>query len=232
MTVESRVGPHRHVASPRARRLLREHGLDPASVRGSGSDGRVRAADVTAAMRDRESVRQLGFVAMNVDFHAIDRAGLGRGYVPFVAYAVLDAIRIFPELRARAGSGPGVHLHVDDAVIAHADELRFEALARLIDDPPGTGAAATFWLRHPGKYGTTFSGAALPASAVASLALEAVRPTPVAVPTPDGYALAVHPVGAVSLTFDAAAVDEATAAQFLARVRETLEGADWLKEIG
>lgn len=170
---------------------------------------------------------------MNVNFHAIERIGSAHGYLPFVAYAVLDAIRLFPGLNAGGGPGSRVHLAVDDVVIAGADELRFEALARLIGDPHRTEAtAATFWLSHPGRYGTTFSRVVLPQSAVASLALEAVRSTPVAVPTPDGYVLAVHPVGAVCLTFDTSVIDEATAAQFLARVRDALEDPDWLMAAG
>ncbi len=51
---------------------------------------------------------------------------------------------------------------------------------------------------------------------------------PVARPGPSGeWAIAVHPVGNLSLSFDHRAVDGAYAAAFLAAVREILETRDW-----
>ena len=51
--------------------------------------------------------------------------------------------------------------------------------------------------------------------------------------TPHGdYAVAVHPVGNLSLSFDHRAVDGAYAAAFLAHVRDHLETHDWTTEVG
>ena len=49
---------------------------------------------------------------------------------------------------------------------------------------------------------------------------------------PDGeWAVAVHPVGNLSLSFDHRAVDGAYAAAFLAQVRDILETRDWAEEV-
>ena len=51
---EARDGAPRSIAglriSPKARRLAKEHGLDPAAIRGSGPDGEILAADVESAI--------------------------------------------------------------------------------------------------------------------------------------------------------------------------------------
>jgi 2-oxoglutarate dehydrogenase E2 component (dihydrolipoamide succinyltransferase) len=55
---------------------------------------------------------------------------------------------------------------------------------------------------------------------------------PVARAGPAGeWAVAVHPVGNLSLSFDHRAFDGAYAAAFLARVREILETRDWAEEL-
>jgi len=46
----------RHLASPKARRMAREHGLDLAALRGSGAAGRIVGADVEAALAVGETV--------------------------------------------------------------------------------------------------------------------------------------------------------------------------------
>jgi 2-oxoglutarate dehydrogenase E2 component (dihydrolipoamide succinyltransferase) len=66
---------------------------------------------------------------------------------------------------------------------------------------------------------------------VAILSVDGVGMAPVAVATPEGgWAVAVHPVGNLSLTFDHRAVDGAYAAAFLAHVRTVLETRDWRAE--
>jgi pyruvate dehydrogenase E2 component (dihydrolipoamide acetyltransferase) len=50
-----RPGDGRVRAAPAARRLAREHGLDLATVPGSGPRGRVQSSDVRAALADRET---------------------------------------------------------------------------------------------------------------------------------------------------------------------------------
>jgi pyruvate dehydrogenase E2 component (dihydrolipoamide acetyltransferase) len=65
-------------ATPLARRLAREHGLDLASLRGSGPRGRIGRADVEAA-RDAASTRAVAPLAAApvAAFHSSIRADLG-----------------------------------------------------------------------------------------------------------------------------------------------------------
>lgn len=51
--------PCKLYATPLARRLAKEHGIDPASLKGSGPSGLVRRADVLAAVKQRTAVPAL-----------------------------------------------------------------------------------------------------------------------------------------------------------------------------
>jgi pyruvate dehydrogenase E2 component (dihydrolipoamide acetyltransferase) len=57
---EARDGVPRSVAglriSPKARRLAKEHGLDPAAIRGSGPDGEILADDVQSAITNQSAI--------------------------------------------------------------------------------------------------------------------------------------------------------------------------------
>ena len=67
---------------------------------------------------------------------------------------------------------------------------------------------------------------------VAIIATDCIKPRPVAIPLEDGgYAIAVHPVGNLCLSFDHRAYDGAYASAFLAKVKEILETRDWSAEI-
>ena len=67
---------------------------------------------------------------------------------------------------------------------------------------------------------------------VAILATDAIRKRPVVVEGPDGEdAIAIHPVGVLTLTWDHRAFDGAYAASFLHAVREILETHDWDAEL-
>jgi 2-oxoglutarate dehydrogenase E2 component (dihydrolipoamide succinyltransferase) len=67
---------------------------------------------------------------------------------------------------------------------------------------------------------------------VGILSTDGVRMRPIAVPDGHGnWAVVVHPVGNLSLSFDHRAVDGAYASAFLARVRDILEQRDWSQEV-
>ncbi len=200
-------------------------------------------------------------VGTQVDYRNVDSArsaaaGTRLSYLPFVARAVIDALRAFPYLNASVGDDElivhrrihlGVAVDVDNEalvvpVIHDADALRIAALSDAVaalaararakrlgaDDLAG----GTFTVTNVGRYGTVVTAPVINQPQVAILSTDGVRMTPVAVPTGDGgWAVAVHPVGNLSLTFDHRAVDGAYAAAFLARVRELLETRDWSAEL-
>ena len=130
--------------SPAVRRLIAEHGLDPGAISGTGRDGRITRQDVEALLAPETAESDLVplgrmrkqiaehmvrskatsphvLQAVEVDFHAVDRArdlhgeawrdkeGFSLSYLPFIALAVCRAIPDFPHVNA---SIEGEHLRV------------------------------------------------------------------------------------------------------------------------
>ncbi len=142
--------------SPVVRRLVGEHDLDPATIDGSGRDGRITRDDVLALVEaappapDRPGVRQVAFTAIRrtigrnlvtslataahtlvvveVDFARVEpvKERTGLTWLPFIARAVIDAVADFPLLNAHV-TPEG--LDVYDAVhLGIAVDLDFEGL--------------------------------------------------------------------------------------------------------
>jgi pyruvate dehydrogenase E2 component (dihydrolipoamide acetyltransferase) len=214
---------------------------------------RMTAENLVASIRT--SVHTL--VATQVDYDRLEpvRKRAKLSYLPFVARAVVDALREFPHLNASVGEGE-LHLHRQVAlgiavdvgfealvvpVVHGADDLRLEPLAAAIAEvadrarrkrlTPDDLSGGTFTITNVGAYGTTVTSPVITQPQVAILSTDGVRMTPVAVPDGQGgWAVVVHPVGGLSLTFDHRAVDGAYASAFLARVRDTLQDRDWEAE--
>jgi 2-oxoglutarate dehydrogenase E2 component (dihydrolipoamide succinyltransferase) len=332
----------RRLLSPVVRRLIGEHGLDPATIEGTGAAGRITRADVEAAIarsgarpvtapaaaptaapapaaptvpsapapaapapatappaarpapapapavaRGDETVpfnnirRRTGehmvrskatsphaLTAVEVDYDNVDRVrlaakdgfkaeeGVSLTYLPFIARAVVDALREFPYVNASVGEqelivhhdvhlGVAVDLDFQGLVVPvvhHADTKRLRALARDVADLAGRArsrqlgpddiAGGTFTITNLGSYGTVITYAVINQPQVAILSTDGVRKKPVVVEMPDGSdAIVVHPVGTLALTWDHRAVDGAYAAAFLAKVRDILETRDWALEL-
>jgi pyruvate dehydrogenase E2 component (dihydrolipoamide acetyltransferase) len=198
------------------------------------------------------------FVAIEVDYAAVDpvRRRAGLSYLPFVARAVVDALGEFRHLNASVGDDclivhPEVHLGVavdleGEAlvvpVVRQAGLLRLQALAAAMTGLADRArrrrlgldeiAGATFTLTNVGAQGTLLAVPIIDQPQVAILSTDGVRARPVARTGPDGeWAVTVHPVGNLSLSFDHRAIDGAYAAAFLARVRTTLEERAWSEEV-
>jgi 2-oxoglutarate dehydrogenase E2 component (dihydrolipoamide succinyltransferase) len=58
--------------SPAVRRLLREHALAPADIRGSGRDGRITAQDVERRAAEQESANKASTGKTSADTHSLD----------------------------------------------------------------------------------------------------------------------------------------------------------------
>jgi pyruvate dehydrogenase E2 component (dihydrolipoamide acetyltransferase) len=115
--------------SPVVRRLVAEHQVEPGTITGTGTDGRVTRDDVLTALEPPSTdelvalnrVRRItgehmarslrvaphAFIAMEVDLERVDRARRKAKltYLPFVARAVVDAIGEFPRVNASVGEG-------------------------------------------------------------------------------------------------------------------------------
>jgi len=235
--------------------------VGPAAQAGADDEvvpfSRSRSATAAAMARSRATAAH-ALVTTEVDYVGVDGARriAGLTYLPFVARALVDAVADFPNVNSSVGDDclivhPVVHLGVavdlDREVlvvpVAHrAADLRLAALAdRFADlaDRARRGRltvaeldGATITVTNVGSYGTVLSAPIIPLPQVAILSTDGVRMRPVARAGPSGeWAVAVHPVGNLSLSFDHRAVDGAYAAAFLARVREILETRDWHEEL-
>ncbi len=198
------------------------------------------------------------FVAAEVDFHTVDRARRAAGenapeYVAFVARAIVDALAAYPYLNAQLGDHVvsvrrpvhlGVQVALDPAgppalpIVRDADSLRLRSLAGGITDArtqagERRGAiGCTFTLVDATPNGMLLAAPPLGPGQVAALATSGVRPMPVAVEREPGeYAVAVHPVGTLGLSFDHDIVSSGYAAGFLDHVRTALERRDWAAEL-
>jgi pyruvate dehydrogenase E2 component (dihydrolipoamide acetyltransferase) len=183
--------------------------------------------------------------------------GFSLTYLPFIARALVDAIAEFPHVNASFGEdelivhhdvnlGIAVDLDFEGLlvpVVTGADELRLRAIGRRISDlanrtrakklSPDELAGGTFTITNPGPFGTTMTMPVINQPQVAIMSTDAVKRRPVVVELPDGSeAIAIHPTGNLTLTWDHRAFDGAYAAAFLNRVREVLETRDWEPELG
>ncbi len=116
------------------RRLVTEHQLDPVTISGTGTAGRVTRDDFLSFVgessllelprEDRVALNRIqlqtganllrslqvaphAFIAMEVDFELVDRARRAKklSYLPFVARAVVDAVAAYPHVNASVGDG-------------------------------------------------------------------------------------------------------------------------------
>jgi len=178
--------------------------------------------------------------------------GYSLTYLPFITRAVVDALREFPHMNASMGDGEVIlHNEVNMSIAvdldyqgllapvvreAHAKRLR--AIADDINDVatrarnkqlgPDELTGGTFTLSNSGAYGSLLVAPVINQPQVAILSTDGVSRKPVAVTDALGNeAIAVHPVGILTLSWDHRAFDGAYAAAFLARVREIMETRDW-----
>jgi 2-oxoglutarate dehydrogenase complex dihydrolipoamide succinyltransferase (E2) component len=179
---------------------------------------------------------------------ATHRRGVALTYLAFVAQATVEALGEFPILNASVEGSEivyhdevnlGIAVALDDGlivpVIRHAERLNLEGTAAAIGDvaerararqlDPDAVHGGTFTITNPGQYGAVLATPIINQPQVGILDLEAIVKRPVVVEGPggDGDAIAVRPMAYLPLSWDHRALDGATAARFLSRVRERLE---------
>ena len=183
-----------------------------------------------------------------------EREGFSLTYLPFIARAVMDALREFPVVnstfdlegrtavfRRAVDLGIAVDLNQEGLVVATikgADDLTLRVLARRIRDAadrarsgglrPDDAARSTFTITNPGPYGSFMSAPVINIPNVAILSTDTVAKRPKVVTAPDGGdAIAVRPIGYLGLSWDHRAFDGSTAVLFLRRIKDNLETWDW-----
>jgi 2-oxoglutarate dehydrogenase E2 component (dihydrolipoamide succinyltransferase) len=185
-----------------------------------------------------------------------ERYGFSLTYLPFICRAVVDALDEFPHLNASVGDNElVVHNFVDLGiavdldyegllvpVIRDAETKRLGAIAKEINDlanrarnrklGPDEISGGTFTISNNGSAGSVLTAPIISQPQVAILSTDAIVAKPVAAPLPDGsYAVVVHPVGNLAMSWDHRAFDGAYAAGFLKRIKELLETKDWNSEL-
>lgn len=208
------------------------------------------------------------FSVVEVDFANVDATrakakdgfkadeGFSLTYLPFIARAVVDALREFPHLNASLGANELiVHKYIDLGiavdldyqglivpVIRDAEEKRMRGLSREINDlatrarsrrlSPDEISGGTFTITNNGSAGSVLTMPIINQPQVAILSTDAIVKKPVVVSLPGGGdSIAIHPVGNLAMAWDHRAFDGAYAAGFLVKVKEILETRDWSSEV-
>jgi pyruvate dehydrogenase E2 component (dihydrolipoamide acetyltransferase) len=190
------------------------------------------------------------WVSLDVDLTEVERArdaakasflgreGVPLTLVPFVARAVVDALRELPALNA----GTGVDLGIAGAsgqivaVAVAAEGKRLRSLAReLVGETGGPrdgGPRSTFTVVDLGAHAVRTAIASLDPPDVAVLSLGAVDRRCVVGRMADGAeALVIRSIGTLGLTWGDRGVDAGSAAALLGRVKAILETRDWAAEL-
>lgn len=182
------------------------------------------------------------------DFSAVAKFREGRSltYLPFIIRAVTRAIREVPAVNS-AWSEQGIvikkDIHVGIAtaledgllvpVVRHADRKRLTQLAKEVADlaerarnkklSPEEVQGGTFTITNHGGFGSLFSTPIIHQPQIAILGVGAIQKRAVVI----NEAIAIRPMGYLSLSFDHRVIDGATADHFMGKVKDYLEQSHW-----
>jgi pyruvate/2-oxoglutarate dehydrogenase complex dihydrolipoamide acyltransferase (E2) component len=171
--------------------------------------------------------------------------------MPFVARAVVDALAAYPFVNAEFRDDAivlkhyvnlGIAVALDDGlivpVIKGADTMNLVGLARAVNDiatrarskrlTPDDVHGSTFTITNPGPFGSLISVPIINQPNCAILAFDTVQKRPVVVDD----AIAIRHMVYLSMSWDHRIIDGATAALFLARLKQNLETWDFGPEVG
>ncbi|HEX6757777.1 MAG TPA: 2-oxoglutarate dehydrogenase, E2 component, dihydrolipoamide succinyltransferase [Propionibacteriaceae bacterium] len=314
--------------TPLVRKLAKEHGVDIASLNGTGVGGRIRKQDVLAAAEAAKQAAETAKQAaapvepqapaepaaaaepapvaaasalrgttekmsrlrqtiakrmveslqvsaqltatVEVDLTAISqirakvkddfkkREGATLSYLPFIATAAIEALKVHPKLNAtidteeRTITYPdaehlGIAVDTEKGllvpVIKDAGDLNITGLAKRIADlaartrqnkvTPDELTGGTFTITNYGSAGTLMDTPIINQPQVAILGTGALVKRPVVITDPRlGQVIAIRDMMYLSLSYDHRLVDGAGAARFLSTLKARLEEGDFGAEFG
>ena len=182
------------------------------------------------------------------DFSSIAKFREGRHltYLPIVVRATTRAIRDVPIVNSSWGEQNiivkkdihmGIATALDDGllvpVVRYADRKGLTQLAKEIADlaerarskklNPEEVQGGTFTITNHGGFGSLFSTPIIHQPQIAILGVGAIQKRAVIIDD----AIAIRPMGYLSLSFDHRVIDGATADQFMAKVKHYLEQSHW-----
>jgi len=174
------------------------------------------------------------------------REGRNLTYLPFVIRAVTKALRDIPILNSSWGEQgivvkKDIHMGIATAleegllvpVIRYADRKGLTELAKELADlaerarskrlRPEEVQGGTFTITNHGGFGSLLSTPIIHQPQIAILGLGVIQKRAVVIDD----AIAIRPMGYLSLSFDHRIIDGATADQFMAKVKHYLEHSHW-----
>ena len=185
-----------------------------------------------------------------------EQEGIGLTYLAFIARAVVETLRDYPQLNASVGDDAliihrDVHLGIAVdlgqrglivPVVRHAEGQSLMGIARAMADLAERARArklsadevvgGTFTITNPGLFGTFMTAPIINQPQVAILSTDGIKRRPVVITAPDGTeAVGIHSVGLLALSFDHRAVDGAYASAFLHELARVIESRDWEAEL-
>jgi 2-oxoglutarate dehydrogenase E2 component (dihydrolipoamide succinyltransferase) len=226
---------------------------------------RMRLA-LASGLKGSQMLAASVWTSVEVDYAEVDKVraqykerfkketGSSLSYLPFVARAVVDALRAFPTVNSSidveaktmtlhpyVNLGVAVDLNQQGLVVPvvkDADQLNMRGIAQGITKLAAAARAgkatmddmrgSTFTITNPGPFASYASSPIINQPNVGILCTDGVKRRPVAV----GDAIAIHPTGVVGLVYDHRAFDGSTASMFLMHIRDSLEKRDWTAEVG
>ena len=313
--------------TPLVRKLAKEHGVELASLNGTGVGGRIRKQDVLAAAeaakQEAEAAKQAAAApaqapaqpataaapaaaaaastlrgttekmsrlrqtiakrmveslqvaaqltaTVEVDLTAISqirskvkddfkkREGATLSYLPFIAKAAIEALKVYPKVNATIDTEEksitypeaehlGIAVDTEKGllvpVIKDAGDLSVGGLAKRIADlaartrqnkvTPDELVGGTFTITNYGSAGTLLDTPIINQPQVAILGTGALVKRPVVISDPRlGQVIAVRDMMYLSLSYDHRLVDGAEAARFLSTLKARLEEGDFGAEFG
>lgn len=183
------------------------------------------------------------------------REGHALTYLPFLAWAVCQALTRYDQLNARLEGdslivsrrihlGIAVDLDHDGLVvpvIRDAQDKTLPALAREIRRlaigarasrlGPDDYAQPTYTISNSGVFGTLITAPIVNPPQVAILSTDGVGKRPVVVESELGDSIAIRPVGVLAQSFDHRAVDGAYSAAFLRELKRLVETRAWVEDL-
>lgn len=246
-------------------------GVSPRVVAGNRDEvvalSKIRQATGIHTLMSKDAI-PAAFSVVEVDFANVDvtrlrlkeefksTEGFSLTYLPFIARAVVDAIKEFPHMNSSVGESElivhkfvdlGIAIDLDyqgllAPVIRDADEKRLRAISREVNDlairarsrqlSPIEISGGTFTITNNGSSGSVLTMPIINQPQVAILSTDAVKKKPVVIEIPGGgESIAIHPVGNLAMAWDHRAFDGAYAANFLVKVKTILETRDWSSEV-
>lgn len=230
---------------------------------------RIRLRTAQNTVKAKQTAAHV-WTSVEVDFERVERVrqahkaafkeseGFSLTYLPFVARAVIDALKAYPVVNSsfyleekkavfHKAVNLGIAVDLDEkglvvGSVRSADGLRMVGLARSVKEiadkarGPGLDVAditgSTFTITNPGPFGSFMSAPIINVPNVAILSTDTVAKRPTVVTSADGQDLiAIRHIGYLGLSWDHRAFDGSTAVLFLARIKENIETWDWEQEL-